>query len=153
LYRLIAVGILGFLGLLVPALPVSAAGNPGNQTHQQHAVDWGQHDTAVYVVSTLNVLHTRKGQSVVAILTKRFGIAHYDVWSDLNNSDLYFVQLKKADGTVAGTLAYQMGWPQPLTLSHGFFRLGVHSASATVAAAYKTDPKQLIGSFTSTLPQ
>src|SRR5437588_12809773 len=74
-YRLFAVGILGFLGLLVPALPVSAAGNSGNQTHQQHSVDWGQHDTAVYVVSTLNVLHTRKGQPVVAILTKRVGIA------------------------------------------------------------------------------
>lgn len=148
-HRVFAIIALGLLGLVGATLPVSAA---GNQTHQ-HAVDWSQHDTAVYVVSTLNVLHTRRGQPVVGLMSKRLGIVRYDVWSDLDTADLYFIQLKKTDGTGAGTLAYQMGWPQPLSISRLVGRLGVHSAPSTIADAFRTDPKQLIGTFTSTLPQ
>jgi hypothetical protein len=137
------------MGLLVPVLPASAAGGP---THQ-HTVDWGQHDTAVYVVSTLNVLHTRRGQSVAALLARRFHVARYEVWDDLSLSDLYFILLKRDDGSLAGAFAYQMGWPQPLGLTPSVGRMGVHAAPTIAVTAYHTDPKQLIGSFTSTLPQ
>jgi hypothetical protein len=133
----------------MPVLPVSAAGG----TTHQHAVDWNQHDTAVYVVSTLNVLRTHHGQPAAAIMAHRFNIVRYEVWNDLSNNDLYFILLKRADGTVAATLAYQMGWPQPLGLSRPLGRIGVHAAPVAVVTAFHTDPKQLIGSFTSTLPQ
>jgi hypothetical protein len=147
--RILGIVLLGFTGLLLPALPAHAAGG----TTHQHAIDWGQHDTAVYVVSTLNVLHTRRGQSVAALMARRLHVAHYEVWDDLSLSDLYFILLKRDDGSLAGALAYQMGWPQPLGLSTNLGRMGVHSAPTIAVTAYRTDPKQLIGSFTSTLPQ
>jgi hypothetical protein len=141
--------VLGFLGLLVQALPARAAGN----TTHRHAIDWNQHDTAVYVVSTLNVLHTRRGQSVATLMARRMHVVRYEVWDDLSSSDLYFIMLKRDDGSTAAAFAYQMGWPQPLGLNASLGRMGVHPAPTTVLTAYRTDPKQLMGTFTSTLPQ
>jgi hypothetical protein len=53
---------------------------------------------------------------------------------------------------LAGAFAYQMGSVKPVAilLNHRVGR--VNHASDQISLAYKTDPRTLIGSFTSTLP-
>jgi hypothetical protein len=139
---------LGAAALLVSAVPAHAA---GSNTHQQ-APNWGQHDTAVYVVSTINLLHTRKGQPIIPLLTKKLNIAEYDVLADTSVSELYYIELKRADGTTAGALAYQLGWSKPQILTLALPRGVCKHANDKILQEYRTDSKQLIGSFTSTLP-
>lgn len=132
---------------LVCGRPADAAGRfPGGPT-----VDWDQHDTAVYVVSTLNVLHTRQGRPLVPILARRFHIATYEVWNDLSHPDLFLLMLKRPSGAAAVQFVYQMGWPTPLSFIST--RFGIAGAPAVVVQEIRGDPKQLIGSFTSTLPR
>src|SRR5437764_2896343 len=96
--RLIASAILGCTSLIALAGPVSAA---SSSTAKQHAIDWNQRDTAVYVVSTLNLLHTKKGQAATSLWNHKLGVSHYDVYDDLNDSSLYFILLKRDDGSTA----------------------------------------------------
>lgn len=149
MYRFAAIILFGLASLLMPAVaaaPVAAA------PHSQ-PVDWSQQDTAVYVVSTLNVLHTHRGKPVVGVLARRLQVTRFEVWVSLTTSDLYFILLKRADGSTAGQLAYQMGWPRPMSLGASTDRLGIRRAPDKVATAFRADPKQLIGTFTSTLPR
>jgi hypothetical protein len=140
---------------LTIAVPANAANHPSSVTRNQSqtAVDWNTHDTAVYVVSTVNLLRTRSGRVMLPVLRHRLGVRRYNVYSDATASDMYYIDLLKSDGTVAGTLAYRMGWQKPMSLSSALDSLGVTHASDSVVAGYKSDKKTLIGSFSSTLPQ
>jgi hypothetical protein len=142
--------LVGSLVLCSTALPAFAA---GDSTHSSQNANWDRRDAAIYVVSTINLLHTKDGRPVSSLLTDKYGIAHFEVYSDLNAPDLYFIQLRREGGGLAGALAYQMGWQMPASISSLTNRLGVHDASRKYRQAYKSDPKQLQGSFTSTLPQ
>ncbi|HEX6508009.1 MAG TPA: hypothetical protein VF221_10285 [Chloroflexota bacterium] len=136
------------VGLLVTAVPARAAGS----TAHQHAVNWSQHDSAVYVVSTLNLIRSHGGRTLSSALMQKYGVTHFDVYGDLESSDLYFIELRKDDGSSFATLAYQMGWQKPMSLSPALDRFHVRRAPYAVSSEYHTDSKQLIGSFTSTLP-
>lgn len=146
--RLIAIAALGTAAVFMSAIPAHAA---GSNTHQQ-TPNWGQHDTAVYVVSTLNLLHTKKGQSITALLTRKLNVSQYDVFADSSVNDLYFIELRRADGSVAGGLAYQLGWSKPQILTLALPKGVCKHADDKVMQEYRSDPKQLIGSFSSTLP-
>ncbi|MBV9282179.1 MAG: hypothetical protein JOZ41_19025 [Chloroflexi bacterium] len=100
----------------------------------------------------MNLLRVAHGRSLPDVLTRDFSVARFDVIADLNNEDLYFVQLKSDQGAVVGALAYRMGWFKPRSVSALTDRLGVHPAPRMIADAYRNDPKQTIGTFTSTLP-
>jgi hypothetical protein len=87
------------------------------------------------------------------MLTDRLGVAHFEVYADLNVPDLYFIQLRREGGGLAGAFVYQMGWQSPESASFLTTRLGVPRAPRKYLQEYRSDPKQLQGSFTSTLPQ
>jgi hypothetical protein len=138
----------GFAALVGAAGPVRA---DGSTTHQQ-ASNWTQHDTAVYVVSTINVLRTKYGTPMEPVLQKRVGVTRYNVYADQNRSDLYFIKMKRGR-LVVGQLAYQMGWVKPMSLCKLMTKLGVQQAPDAVVSAFTSDEKKEIGSFTSTLPE
>lgn len=143
--RLVVVLSFGLMILIGSALPAHAAGSP---TNPQHTSNWQQRDTAIYVVSTLNLLRDSSGQLLVA----KLNVAHFDVYADSVDSDLYFIQLRGKSGGLVGLLAYQMGWQTPKSMSRSTSRLGIRRAPRDDGRAYRTDAKQLIGSFTSTSP-
>lgn len=146
--RIFAACTLGAAGLIAC---VGSAGAASAPTHGK-TVNWGQHDTAVYVVSTLNLLHTKKGQSVPSMFQQRMGVSHFDVYADTAVSDLYFVQMKRDDGSIVAAFAYTMGWTKPKLVYSTTDKLGRAKPALKIVVSYKSDPKQLIGSFTSTLP-
>jgi hypothetical protein len=133
------------MGLAMSALSVHAAGGPAQPQGQP---SWQQRDTAVYVVSTLNLLRAPDGQLIVA----KLNAARFDVYADLSRDDLYFIELRARGGAPIGAFAYQLGWAKPQALSRSLGRLGIDRASRIVFRAYRMDHKQLIGSFTSTVP-
>ena len=141
---LVAIALFPLLAFFASARGVTAAAHTSDS-------NWAQRDRAVYVVSTLNLLHARNGRLLITVFTHKLGVTHYDVFADGGVSDLYFVELKREDGSSAGALAYQMGWLAPMSVSTSLDRLHVRHAPATAATAYRTDAKQLIGSFTSTI--
>lgn len=146
--RILLVSVLSIVGLAMGVVPASAA---GTSSHIK-VTNWGQRDTAVYVVSTLNLLHTRNGKPVTALLARKLDVARYDVYADTAVTDLYFIQLRRNDGSVAGVFAYQIGWARPVLVSLSLPRAIAHHANEKIARAYRYDQKQLIGSFGSTLP-
>jgi hypothetical protein len=161
--KVLAVLALGAAGIIMSITPANAAGTDphgqGRPTRDHSAtttppstVNWSQHDTAVYVVSTLNLLHTRSGRSFPDLVTHKFDVTRYDVYADQSVSNLYYVQLRQDDGTVVGAFAYSMGWPKPRILFLGVDKPQASHAPQRIALAYHSDPKTLIGSFTSTLP-
>ena len=138
------------------AAPTSAAGEQSvrvSHAQQRSTIDWGTHDTAVYVVSTVNVLRTRTGRPIGRLLRHKLGVRRYNVYADGEVTDLYFIDMVKLDGTSIGTLAYKMGWQKPMSLSSVFDNLSISQAPNTISTGYKSDKKTLIGSFTSTMPQ
>lgn len=163
-----------FAGLLLSGLGLAALAGPAHAQHvssshhrggaantqprqdkngsrELTAENWSQHDTAVYVVSTLNLLHTGKGQPLTAILANKLNVARYDVYADQSVSNLYFITPRRSDGAVVAAFAYSMGSPRPQVL----FVNGVHfhtSSNQHALAQYHSDAKVLIGSFSSTLP-
>jgi hypothetical protein len=146
--RTLALLCCGLACVLATVAPAHAAGNG----QRQQKVNWNQRDTAVYVVSTINLVRSRSGKALATALAGKLDVTRYVVYDDSALTDLYFVELKRDDGSVAGTLAYQLGWPKPRTVTQSLTKLGVAAASADIADAYHTDPKVLIGSFSSTLP-
>lgn len=115
------------------------------------AAYWQNRDTATYVVSTLNLL--RGGtQPFVKVAAHALKVTHFAVYADTTTPGLYFVDLMRENGSVAGSLAYSMGWIAPRALGHNLIRFGIPRASQTVNAEYRSDSKKLLGSFTSTLP-
>ena len=133
------------LGLVLWAVPAHAAGTP---TSPPSPITWQQRDTAVYVVSTLNLVRTPAGQPLV----EKLNAARFDVYADLARADLYFIILRSRDGSVVGAFAYQLGWAKPRSISRSTRLLGIERAPRSVVLAFRTDHKQLIGSFTSTMP-
>jgi hypothetical protein len=124
----------------------------GAHSQQKSTIDWSTHDTAVYVVSTVNLLRNRAGRPLGWQLRHRLGVRRYNVYADGAVTDLYFIDLVKTDGTLVGSLAYKMGWVKPMSLSPAFDAMGIPRAADAIASGYKLDKKTLIGSFTSTLP-
>ena len=147
--RALCLLFLALFSLTFWSSPVGAAGQP---TSTRHTVNWATRDTAVYVVSTINLCHTRRGNLVSALL-QRHGVTHYDVYADSDTDGLYFILLKKDDGTVLGGFVYQMGWSRPQGLFGITDRISsIQHASSNLKQIFKSDDKVLIGSFNSTLP-
>lgn len=147
--RTLIVLLFSLFGLSATVSPVGAAGQP---TRAHHSVNWAARDTAVYVVSTLNLLHTRQGHLVTAVL-EHHGVAHFDVYADATTDGLYFVLLRKDSGSTVGAFAYQMGWSRPQSLFGVTDRFStIQRTTAGVRQDFKSDSKLLIGSFTSTMP-
>jgi hypothetical protein len=144
-YRIIAVVC---IGLAVSAVPAHAQ---TSSSHPSSSINWQQHDTAVYVVSTLNLLGRSHGGNIQQVL-QRLNVSHIDVYADTVQSNLYFIELKRDSGALVGSLAYEMGWAKPrrVTWSAG---KGVPTVDPAIVQDYRVDAKALIGSFTSTLPQ
>lgn len=133
------------------AQPRPEGSKSGQPAKREHSSKWDARDTAVYVVSTLNLLHTPQGRPLSATLLHK-GITNYDVYADNARADLYFVELVRDNGEVAGAVAYRMGWLKPVSVSTLTDQLGVSKAQDDIVHAYASDDKQLLDSFTSTLP-
>jgi hypothetical protein len=154
--RFVAAVLLGSAGVTMGLAPAHAAGS----SVSTGKTDWNQRDTATYVVSTLNLLRTRTGKAVPSILAKRLHVARYDVFQDAADSGLFFIELKQTTGRLVATFVYHMGWVKPQFISDSGSRSSFLAssryrtprASEQMAQAYHTDPKILIGTFTSTLP-
>jgi hypothetical protein len=146
--RVLAVALLGVTAAVCSAAPASAA----TKSPDTKNPNWNQQDTAVYVVSTLNLLRARDGKACTDFLVKRLKVTQYDVYADQTVQNMYFVVLRRADGSAADTFAYQLGWAKPRDLGSRAVKFGAHRASLQIAQEFRSDPKQLIGSFTSTLP-
>jgi hypothetical protein len=149
-YRLLVACVLGLLSVVAIGAPSYAAGAPvklGNNAN------WNQRDTAVYVVSTLNVCRNHKGQPISNVLQRRFLATKYSVLADTKNQDLYFIEVKKDDGSVIGAYAYQMGWVRPQAITPALAHFGIKQAAGDMVSDYKSDPKALIATFSSTRPQ
>jgi hypothetical protein len=114
--------------------------------------NWNQRDRAVYVVSTLNLVHCQSGRLLTTMLVRKLGVTHYDVYADQQTNNLYFIEPRRDDGSSVGALAYQMGWVAAMSVSPSLDKLHVRHAPGSAYAAYRNDPKQLVGSFTSTVP-
>jgi hypothetical protein len=142
----LAVGLIALTGVLSLGAPAYAA-KSGSTTN------WNQRDAAVYVVSTLNLLRTHKGTPVSSIFQRRYNVTRYTVLDDLKSQDLYFIELKRDDGSVFGAYAYQMGWVKPQALTSSVSRFGARMAGADTLTSYRNDGKQLLATFTSTMPQ
>lgn len=147
--RPVAVCVLGLASVLSFTAPAYAAS--GSKT--SNTINWDQRDTAVYVVSTLNLLRTHNGRPVSVTYARRFNVTKYSVLADTKNADLYFVELKRDDGSTFGVYAYQMGWAKPAALTPSVRHFGARAASSEIAQDYRSDPKVLVGTFTSTLSQ
>jgi hypothetical protein len=149
LHRTLFVLIFTLFGLAATVSPVGAA---GQTTRTHHSVNWATRDTAVYVVSTLNLLHTRQGHLVTAVL-QHHGVTRFDVYADVDTDGVYFVLLKRESGTTVGGLVYQMGWERPQSLFGVTDRfITIQRANSGVRQEFKSDSKLLIGSFSSTMP-
>src|SRR5579859_2504535 len=134
------------LGIAVSAIPTHATGSPSGGTHK--VATWERHDTAVYVVSTLNLCTDSQGRS----LYMRVNPTHFDVFSDQNRDDLYFIKLRNRLNRTVGILSYQMGSLKPQAISFSMVRLGIPRANLSILMAFRSDPKQLLESFSSTVP-
>jgi hypothetical protein len=151
--------ICGCIGLTIPFGVVNAAkapphdnqANPSLQVAQQ--VQWQRRDTATYVVSTVNLLRTEQGQPLRKVVEYRMHVSRYAVFADDDVPGLYFIRLKQDTGSIAGTLAYRMGWPAPLSLCHKLSVLGITAAPPEIWRAYKTAHLTFLGAFSSSLPQ
>jgi hypothetical protein len=100
----------------------------------------------------MNLLHFRSGRSLTSALAQKYGVTHYDVYADQQTRDLYFIEPRTADGSSVGAFAYEMGWLVPMSVASSLDKLHVRHAPTSVFSDYRADAKQLIESFTSTLP-
>jgi hypothetical protein len=132
---------------------LAASSTPPQSTHRQQVPDWNQQDTAAYVVSTLNLLHTRTGRPLVTTLTRSANVDRFEVWEVLGGPrGLYIIQLKDAYGEWLGAFVYRMGWMKPMSASPLTDHLGVRHAWPRILNLSRQYPKKLIGTFGSTLP-
>lgn len=151
--------ICGCISLTIPFGVVNAAKTPPREDRASNSLRvteqaaWQRRDTATYVVSTVNLLRTQQGRPLRKFVEYRMGVDRYAIFADDDVPGLYFIRLKRDTGSVAGTLAYHMGWPVPLSLSHKLSVLGIKPAPRAVWQAYKTDHMTFLGAFTSSLPR
>lgn len=132
---------------------VTQAGAAGNSGSRQHEVNWNQRDTAVYVVSTLNLVRTTSGRPFAQVAMGQLDVTHFDVYADLDHANLYFIQLKRDDDSTAAVLAYQMGWLKPQTVTRMNRQFRLRQVSWSISQAYRVDTKEFMASFTSTFPR
>ncbi|HEY8684683.1 MAG TPA: hypothetical protein VIO57_03650 [Chloroflexota bacterium] len=144
---LVSAGIY-FIALLSICVPWGSA----HAAVHRNGSSWSQRDCAAYVVSTMNLMHFRNGRPLTSALVQKFAVTHYDVYADQQAADLYFIEPMAADDSSIGALAYHMGWQIPMSVSSSLDKLHVRHAPGSVYAAYRSDAKLLIGSFTSTFP-
>lgn len=137
------------MATLVWASPTLAA----KTSHPAHDMNWQQHDTAVYVVSTLNLIRAPNGSPISTLLESKLNVSEYRVFADLQDSDMFYVDVRRDNGSLVGTYVYQMGWLKPRALSAALIRYGAQAAPSKYFAEYHSDTKLLLGTFTSTLPQ
>src|SRR5437660_713957 len=92
------------------SLGVSVGSASANQkgTRSHHPINWQQRDTALYVVSTINVLRTTDGRAASSVFPTQLQVIRYNVLADLTTPDLFFIKMRRDDGSVAGILAYKM---------------------------------------------
>lgn len=145
--RGIVVAIIAAVSMLVPS---AALAHRSHGTSQE--TNWQERDAAAYVVSTVNLLRMPHHVSFPTIAKQRLHVDNYAVMSDTWRTNLYFIRLRRGDDSVAGALAYQMGWPAPRSVTNSVRKIGVARAPADVIASYTWDPKRTIGTFSSTLP-
>lgn len=100
----------------------------------------------------MNLLRFRNGRPLTIALVQKMSVTHYDVYADQEVSDLYFIEPMTDSDSSVGALAYQMGWLVPMSVSSALDKLHVRHAPSGAYAAFRSDAKQLIGSFTSTFP-
>lgn len=144
---LISTGVF-IMALLSISLPRVSA----NAAVHQNTSSWSKHDCAVYVLSTMNLLHFRNGRPLTSALVQKMAVTHYDVYADQQVSDLYFIEPMTDSDSSVGALAYQMGWLVPMSVSAALDRFHVRHAPSSAYTAFRSDTKQLLGSFTSTFP-
>lgn len=139
------------LACLVLGAAVAAPASAAHRRTNQATVNWAQHDTAVYVVSTLNLLRSDSGQPMTNVFKSQLHVKRYMVEADTVVPDLYFIQLVAKSHSVVGSFAYKMGWQKPMAVSD-FGMASLPRASADIITAYRTDHRIKVGNFTSTLP-
>jgi hypothetical protein len=139
-------------GIFIAALLSCVSWKSTTAAVHHNTSSWSQRDCAVYVISTMNLLHFRSGHSLTSALAQRFGVTHYDVYADQRTRDLYFIEPRTDGGSSVGAFAYEMGWPVPMSVASSLDKLHVRHAPSGIFSDYRADAKQLIGSFTSTLP-
>lgn len=137
--------------LLLLGLTVAAPANAAHRRSNQATVNWAQHDTAVYVVSTLNLLRSDSGQSLTTVFKSQLHVKRYMVEADASVPDLYFIDLVSKSHDVVGAFAYKMGWQKPVAVTD-FGIVSLPRATADVLTAYRTDHRTKVGIFNSTLP-
>lgn len=139
------------VGCLLLTFGAAAPANAAHKHTTQKAVNWVQRDTAVYVVSTLNILRLDNGQPVSTLFKNQLHVKQYTVEADAVVPDLYYINLVKANKTVAGTFAYKMGWQKPAAITD-FGVQSIPRAAPDIISSFHTDHRTKVASFTSTLP-
>lgn len=125
---------------------------PTSASARHTASKWELQDSAVYVVSTMNLARCRDRRLLTSILDRQYAVTQYDVYADESVPGLFFIEPKRRDGSSVGALAYQLGWTAPMSVSSSLDVLRMHRAPAAADSAFRHDRKRRIGSFTSTVP-
>jgi hypothetical protein len=139
------------LGCLLLGLVVAAPANAAHRRDTATRVNWAQHDTAVYVVSTLNLLRLQNGQPVTNLFKNQLHVKKYTVEVDTVVPDLYFIDLVNRSNANVGTFAYKMGWQKPEAITD-FGVTTVPRATPEIVTAYRSDHRSKVATFNSTLP-
>jgi hypothetical protein len=139
------------LSCVLLGLTIAAPANAAHRRASQTSINWAQRDTAVYVVSTLNLLRTDTGQPITNLFKFQLHVKHYTVEADAVVPDLYFINLVNKSKTVVGTFAYKMGWQKPQAITE-FAVASLPRAPADIVTAYRADRHLKVATFNSTLP-
>jgi hypothetical protein len=108
--------------------------------------DWRKHDTAAYVVSTLNLLRGPSGEPGITIL-QRAGVTTDDVYADHIVPNLYFIVLERAGEQLLTMLVNRLGWKLPRSLTPQVAHLRIRVAPRALIQAAQTDGRDLLATF------
>lgn len=122
----------------------------GGREHAAAQSVWQARDTAAYAVSTLNLLHTRSGINLVTFWRRLLSPISYAVYRDTRTQSLFFIRILGDHRRITGTFAYRLGWRLPKPIAGDLLPLRRHAVRPLIAHAYRADPKQLVGIFSST---
>jgi hypothetical protein len=112
---------------------------------------WERQDQAAYVVSTLNLLRSRTGRSIVASWQRSRYSHRFSVYADTRARNLYFIEVDRMHNDARGVLVYRLGWQRPRAITPWPKAYRVRAAPRSLMNAFRRDPKALIGSFSSIL--
>jgi hypothetical protein len=116
-------------------------------------VSWRERDTAIYVLSTLNLLSGLSPDALTQRLRRTAHIRSYAVATDLLKPGIYFILLERADTTIDGACVYRMGWLAPQAATSLPPPLRARWASWSMGVAYRSDPTRVVYSATSLMPR